>query len=138
MGNTAYVKSGHEQEFSSLAHSSVIMLRALPRTRGLVLRRGIVNMILSCVRHFLSSKEEWPQWMSAGLLLLDVMAQPTAAPLEEDCDGEEDKTSIRKGEFARMCAERKKYETLLSKTARDIVATVNGRIVKKSRKNSKS
>jgi len=153
---SAIVIAGHESDLASLCHASVILLRALPRTRPLLLRFGLVGILISCLKSETNpgrcrgkkkdtdkkqpgSLLNWPRWISPALLLLDVMAQPTAAPVDNKVDEvNSDGNNVvdvmnagcgPKGEYTRMCLEHKKQELLLSKTAQDIFAVINGKKV---------
>lgn len=160
------ILTGHESDFASLCHAAAILLRALPRTRPLVLQYGFVNIALQCIRVELHSSRRrgkrkadtvdeietttWPRWMSPILLLLEVMLQPIANPLPSDSvdynlQGVFDPNGFKigcgpKGEFTRMCSEKKAQEGVLAQTATDIFSAVNGKLPEgiARRKKSKS
>ena len=134
------VKMGCEANFAALAHTSVIFFRALPKSRPLVLRYGIVGCLLHCVRNITltsalrSGKDSsiapmvWPKWLAPALLLLEVMAQPTAVSLEDNEEEEEagvSKSSSKKGEFGRVMAEHKKQASMLARTTKHVFSAVS-------------
>jgi hypothetical protein len=141
-----------ESDFASLCHAGVILFRALPRTKPLLLRNGMLHSFLQLMRLELyprkkgsrkikrmsfmeSHSSPTPRWLSSVILLLDAMAQPTSVQLMDD--GFDDTSSGKsqqktrgmsaKGEFTRMVKLQKEQEVLLAKTANDICAAVNQR-----------
>jgi len=90
-GKRTTVADNKERDFAALCYAAVIFLRALPRTRPLLLQNGLVSSILSCLRSVVVSKTGgWPRWVVPSILLLDVMAQPSSAPIEIDGDDHTD------------------------------------------------
>jgi len=81
------VVPGKESSTASLCHCGVLFIRAIPKVRTIVLKKGLVNSIISIVEKTLSNPDitkksesnEWPIWLPSALLLLDVMAQPIVA-----------------------------------------------------------
>ena len=143
-GSNCRVINGRECQFASMCHTSVIFLRALPRTRPILLKFNLVGGLIQCLKTFSNTIRQssdavalsWPEWVSPILLLLDIMAQPTSITL--DCDDKEledaisvidaikDVTEdIEQGEFSRLCAEHKKDTEVLSKAAKIIFHAVN-------------
>ena len=130
------VKPGREASFSALCHGAVLFTRALPKTRTLVLKEGLVHHIISCIHDFLkssqdpenneqdSSKQKWPMWLAPSLLLLDIMAQPVVAFSENEKDIDEGlgETEITngKGEFVQVKDEHKSQAATLSSLAHDL------------------
>eukprot|EP00571_Detonula_confervacea_P003423 CAMPEP_0172329052 /NCGR_PEP_ID=MMETSP1058-20130122/60671_1 /TAXON_ID=83371 /ORGANISM="Detonula confervacea, Strain CCMP 353" /LENGTH=4507 /DNA_ID=CAMNT_0013046199 /DNA_START=90 /DNA_END=13614 /DNA_ORIENTATION=- len=124
------VKSGCEFSFAALVHASVIIFRALPKLRPLVLRQGFVGMITHCVRNCtLTSKDAsmiWPRWLAPSLLILEVMAQPTSVTLDDE-GGEEaglSKPANKKSEYGKVLAEHKKQTCIMAKTTKNVFSTV--------------
>lgn len=84
-GKRTTVADTKEREFAALCYATVILLRALPRTRPLLLQHGLVSCTMSCLRSVVASKTGgWPRWVAPSVLLLDVMAQPSSASIEID------------------------------------------------------
>jgi len=134
------VKVGCESSFAAVAHASVIFFRALPKSRPLILRHGLVGCLTHCVRNVTltsalrSGKDSsphhmnWPRWLSPVLLLLEVMAQPTAVSLDETEDEDENgnsKSASKKGEFGRVLAEHKKQSAALAKATRQVFSAIH-------------
>mmetsp|Transcript_14088 Transcript_14088/g.20124 ORF Transcript_14088/g.20124 Transcript_14088/m.20124 type:complete len:3340 (-) Transcript_14088:211-10230(-) len=129
------------QSFASVCHASVILLRALPHTRPILLRFNIIGRLLHRLREFASKLRQessslgflWPEWIAPSFLLLDIMAQPVSISLE-DTDEEIEAAISSKGdsgsggkrcEFARVCLENKRQRLLLSKMAKRIHVVLN-------------
>lgn len=131
------VKAGSETEssFAALVHASVVIFRALPKSRPLVLRQGLVGMLTHCVRNctlttaltLRSGKDSsmvWPRWLAPALLLLEVMAQPTSVTLVND-DGDDEapsKPASKKSEYGKVLAEHKKQTSKLARTTKSIMS----------------
>eukprot|EP00804_Cyclotella_cryptica_P030429 CCRYP_008520-RB/>CCRYP_008520-RB protein AED:0.03 eAED:0.03 QI:213/1/1/1/1/1/14/495/4469 len=124
------VKIGCETNFSALAHASVIFFRAIPRSRPLILRHGVVSCLLHCIRNVTlttslrnGSDMVWPCWLAPSLLLLELMAQPTTISLEHESelDAEAGTTKMgKKGEFAKVMAEHKKQTAAMVKSTKHV------------------
>jgi len=126
--------------FASLCHATVLCTCALPTTPVLTLQRGIVRRLISsiqfctlCRRQEESGSAEgtaWPAWLSSGLLLLDVMAQPLAAPSADfsgvdDADEELSTVGEERKQRARAIAQ---TDDIIFSSLRDIVeSTKEGR-----------
>lgn len=139
---THRVAEGKDTEFASLMHATVICLRGLPMTRSIVLKHGLVGKLLSCLRgtvsvhkHDMPKEREaskstafpsWPRWAAPSLLLLDVMAQPTADTLDVEVSEKYVEIETSK-EFHRACAEQKRQSRTLSKATRQIFSLINQR-----------
>ena len=88
-GTSWFVPDSSEAGVAALCHAAVLVTRALPKTRLLVLKEGIVRPLISCVQSFVSATIDeaparmhgasFPLWMAPSLLLLDIMAQPLVA-----------------------------------------------------------
>jgi len=141
-GSSCAVINNKGHKFSSLCHASVLFLRALPRTRPLVLKNNFVSYLSQSVKGLASKLRhrhnhdlfKWPRWLSPTLLILDVMAQPMAMLLDkgdEISDNENvtiesnDASSSRRGEYARVCAEHRKQRMVLTKTSKRISMTLS-------------
>lgn len=81
---------------AKLAHAVVLFIKALPKVRLVILKKGLVTPIVLRVESFIedamalkSEAIKWPMWLPHFLLLLDVMAQPIVAFTEEDYKQEE-------------------------------------------------
>jgi hypothetical protein len=128
------VKEGCETKFAAVTHASVILMRTIPKLRPLLLREGVVIYLLHCVRNVTTSpalrdgktQMIWPRWLSPTLLLLEVMAQPTAVSLEgakEDKDSDSDDNK-KKGEFAKVLSEHKKQTSMLAKATKQLMSSL--------------
>lgn len=153
-GSHCKITPGEEASFASLCHAAVIFLRALPRTRVIALRKNLVSCLLQCIKSSLTkiksldiiTQGSWPQWLASALLLIDIMAQPTAISLNE-CDKEDSDTHDQveknqshkdhKGEFAKVCSEHKRQISILAKTAKRICSAINERPVTAGSKKKK-
>lgn len=74
----------NERAISALCHSVVIFMRALPKTRLLVLESCLVGSVVELVTNVVGKKSTqdesaWPQFFASSLLFLEVMAQPVVA-----------------------------------------------------------
>mmetsp|Transcript_747 Transcript_747/g.1813 ORF Transcript_747/g.1813 Transcript_747/m.1813 type:complete len:4405 (+) Transcript_747:307-13521(+) len=88
-GETVFwtVIPGRESSMTSLCHSAVLFIRAMPKTRPLMLKRGLVTPIISVIATYLdqsnstnqTKRTKWPTWLPSALLMLDIMAQPIVA-----------------------------------------------------------
>ena len=116
-GSCLGVLDERDNEFSSVCHASVILLRALPKTRVLALRLGLMKLFLGYMNSFLENSKasetpsSWPCWTTPVMLLLEILAQPTAAPFDTNDEEklfsteETDKKTNGddpKGEFGRL------------------------------------
>ena len=142
------VKEGCETKFAAVTHASVIVMRTMPKLRPLLLREGVVICLLHCVRNVTTSpalrdgKSQmiWPRWLAPTLLLLEVMAQPTSVSLEDandDKDSESDDNK-KKGEFAKVLSEHKKQTSLLTKTTKQLISSLQKDTDAKKKKDKKS
>ena len=79
-----------DHAISKLTHSVVLFIKALPKVRLMVLKKGLVTPIIARVEAFMdtavtsNTAPEWPMWLPHSMLLLDIMAQPVVAFSEED------------------------------------------------------
>lgn len=69
---------------ASLCHSVVVFIRALPKTRTLLLKNNTVGKVVGCLQRAINmvdnaSQGSYPAWLAPAILLLDVMAQPIVA-----------------------------------------------------------
>jgi hypothetical protein len=77
-------EDGDNYTLSKLAHAVVLIVKALPKTRIMVLRKGLMSPIVSRLEMFatgdLDCKKdlEWPMWLPHFLLIADMMAQPAS------------------------------------------------------------
>lgn len=121
---------------SALVHASVIFFRSVPASKPLILRHGIISCLLHCVRNvtLMSSHRnggcevEWPCWLGPSLLLLELMAQPTSIPLEDENENDADTSGAKagkKGDFARVMAQHKKQSSALAKHTKNVLTTLN-------------
>jgi E3 ubiquitin-protein ligase HUWE1 len=75
----------NETRVAALCHAVVLITRALPKSRLLVLKLGIVRPLVSCLQTFQAAMESagsdflFPIWLAPCLLFLDIMAQPVVA-----------------------------------------------------------
>lgn len=129
--SNAKVSKGKEYAFSALCHSAVLLLRALPKTRIVVLENSFVSLMVHCLRSVTSKIKSTglsslPSWVSPSLLFLEVMAQPMALPPKRDDkdtspspDGTQHKSN-RRNDYEKVVSEHKKQRTLLSKASKRI------------------
>jgi hypothetical protein len=131
------VKSGCSS-FSALVHTSVIIFRAIPKLRPLVLRHGLVGMITHCIRNCtltpaLRSGTDgpvspivWPRWLAPSLLFLEMMAQPTSVTLVEE-GGEEGKPPNKKSEYGKVLTEHRSIHKRQTQTLKNILLAVSNK-----------
>jgi E3 ubiquitin-protein ligase HUWE1 len=83
-----YIEDHNEASFSALCHASVLMTRSLPKTRLLVLEKGISRKMVGCMKHSTDTMRlakvnfsdiRVPMWLTPAMLLLEVMSQPIVA-----------------------------------------------------------
>lgn len=68
----------------------------------------------------------WPSWLAPCLLLLELMAQPTSFPVEDDADNEGNAAKTgKKGDFSKVIVEHKKQKAALAKHTKHIFAVLN-------------
>ena len=88
-----------------------------------------------------ASPLSWPCWTSPVMLLLEVLAQPTAASIDTSVeesfftDDDKDKKRIGDGhkeEFCRLIVERNKQSEHISKVAKDIMNAIHGKPIQSS------
>ena len=141
------VKSGCSS-FSALVHTSVIIFRAIPKLRPLVLRHGLVGMITHCLRNCtltpaLRSGADgavspilWPRWLAPSLLFLEVMAQPTSVTLEEEG------SLHKKSEYGKVLMEHRSLHKRQTQTLKNILLVVSnkdsGKVTPKKKKDAES
>lgn len=130
-GSSAKVIAEKDDNFTALCHSLILFLRALPKTRIIVLEENFTSLIIHCLRTVTSKVKSagfssLPPWISSALLFLEIMAQPMALPAKRD-----DKDSIlkpldsplkpnRRDDYEKVASEHKKQRTNLSKTSKKI------------------
>lgn len=142
------VKEGCETKFAAITHACVIVMRTMPKLRPLLLREGAVICLLHCVRNVTTSpalrdgKSQmiWPRWLAPTLLLLEVMAQCTSVSLEDVAgvkDSESDDNK-KKGEFSKVLSEHKKQTSMLAKTTKQLISSLQKDTVSKKKKDKKS
>lgn len=84
------VETGDDVIVSKLAHSTVLVVKALPKTRLMVLRKGLISPIVARLKNFTESEltqleaPDWPMWLPPFLLIVDTMAQPVVVFAEDD------------------------------------------------------
>lgn len=128
------VKEGCETKFAAITHACVIVMRSMPTLRPLLLREGVVICLLHCVRNVTTSpalrdgksRMIWPRWLAPTLLLLEIMAQSTSVSLEdakEEKDSESDDNK-KKGEYAKVLSEHKKQTSMLAKTSKQLISSL--------------
>lgn len=94
-GEVVYsVAEGATASVAALCHAAVLITQALPKTRLLVLKEGLVRGLVSCIHSCFASFSKIPQpesprlslpmWISPAMLLLDIMAQPMVAFTDDD------------------------------------------------------
>lgn len=127
-----------EPSLAALCHAAVLFTRALPKTRILVLQKGLVHSLVSCIHSFVRMQVQqdsarpfiWPMWLAPSLLLLDIMAQPVVA----FSDGELIKAMIEGGdlslsevhdEFKQVRDEHKAQAAGLSDMANNIFSAIS-------------
>jgi hypothetical protein len=160
------VKSGCSS-FSSLVHMSVIIFRAIPKLRPLVLRHGLVGMTTHCLRNCTLTPARqsgtdgpvsplvWPRWLAPLLLFLEVMAQPTSVTLDEE-GGEEGAVGVgggggvavtgkpphRKSEYGKVLMEHRSLHKRQTQTLKNILLAVSnkdsGKFTPKKKKDAES
>ena len=148
------IKSEDANQFASLCHGSVLLLRSLPRLRSLVLKDNLVTSLVDCIRNVTidlakidSAKAKsymWPKWISSALLLLDIMARPIAMCNETDeqiskqDEHEARKTpaTSRRNEYTRVLSEHKRQQTLLLKVSRRITLSLDSGTITDKKKSS--
>lgn len=70
----------------------------------------------------------WPCWLAPSLLLLELMAQPTTVPLENESESDPELGAVKigkKGEFAKVMAEHKKQTSALTKSTKHVFSVLN-------------
>jgi E3 ubiquitin-protein ligase HUWE1 len=112
---------------ASLCHATVLFIRALPRTRLSVLKLNIVSDLVACVSVYLESRDpgerSTPAWMTPSLLLLDIMAQPSAALSGDQHEVGNAEVEI---DFHRVHKDHKDRLAELSHTADSVFSLING------------
>lgn len=127
------VPEANEASVSALCHAVVLFTRALPKTRGLVLKYDLVAPLVASVYtalnlNQLSSSQsqgtEMPSWMAPALLLIDIMCQPVVGFSGDDLErlGLRDE---KEGELVEVRNEQKKQAEELSESAKQIFAAVS-------------
>jgi hypothetical protein len=134
-GSNANVLKGKDEIFATLCHSLVLFLRALPRTRIIVLENNLVSLIIHCLRSVTSKVKSagfssLPPWASPALLFLEVMAQPMALPVKSNDKDTASKPmdtptkSNRRDDYEKVASEHKKQRAALSKTSKKITSAL--------------
>ena len=96
--------SQNDHAIAALCHAVVLFTRALPKTRLMVLESCLVGDVVSLLSEQVIAKLPihsfvWPEFLSASLLFLEVMAQPVVAftgkdPLKDFTDIYKDEASL--------------------------------------------
>ncbi|GAX13555.1 E3 ubiquitin-protein ligase HUWE1 [Fistulifera solaris] len=124
---------------ASLCHATVLFIRALPRTRLSVLKFNIVSDLVACLSVYLESRDpsvrSSPAWMTPSLLLLDIMAQPSAVLTE---DQSEDGGAEVESDFHRVYKDHSDRLAALSCTADAVFSLINGHEGSRDAQNSSS
>lgn len=122
------VDEENEACFASLCHATVLIARALPKVRILLLKEGLVRRLVSCVKSFVSvmlaeekQSANFPLWLAPSFLLLDTMAQPIAAFSDEETV-KSILSSDPDEEFMAVQAEHKRQIADLINTAQSLLA----------------
>lgn len=110
--------------FASLCHVTVILLRALPGTRILVLERNLVKSIVQCIRSVSKnySSAEVPLWLTPAVLFVEVMVKPVSLP--SDIPRSESQEDKRANELEKVFHEHRKQKKILQKTSKRINAAL--------------
>ena len=130
----ASVIEGKEGYFTSACHTTVLLLRAMPKIRICALKMNTVSLLLQCLRSVTSKIRSsdfcglLPSWVTPALLLLEVMAQPMVLPpkIDEATEVDEEKKadflglSKRRDDYDKVASEHKKQRMTVSKTAKRI------------------
>jgi len=127
---------GRESSFASLCHCTLLFIRAIPKTRTLLLKEGLVSCTISIITNYLKHSsshvfktegKKWPVWFPSTLLMLDIMAQPIVAFSAKDDSGDSDKggDSNPDQEFNQVKDEHKKQTLDLSDLAYQLFSALN-------------
>ncbi|KAG7352855.1 HECT-domain ubiquitin-transferase [Nitzschia inconspicua] len=127
--STWSVISGHDASLSSLIHCTVIVVRALPKERVLILKEELVGKIISIVSGVLKKLRNGevdcatrlPPWLPSSLLLLELMAQPFVAFPKKD----EPEDEIGSTEMNEVKLEHAKYMADFSCLAQALISALS-------------
>lgn len=125
------VIDGNDQSFASICHALVLILRAIPRLRILVLKKNVMSTLLQCLKGFCSKLKHtrdrkqslWPSWLAPCILIFDIMAEPMS--LEEDKDSTDKNSSNSRTDWNRVYAEHKRQQGTLTKVSKRISSTID-------------
>eukprot|EP00536_Pseudo-nitzschia_multiseries_P010994 jgi/Psemu1/326262/estExt_fgenesh1_pg.C_3550003 len=134
---TWIVIPGYESSMASLCHCAVLFIRALPKTRIMMLKTGLVTSTISVLatysnqRNFkdLSKRMKWPTWLPSTLLMLDIMAQPIVAFSSKNSsdDPKQSDDSIFDKEYYELKKDHEKQTRDLSTLAHRLFSVLNQR-----------
>jgi len=130
------IKKTKDRSFASLCLLAGLLLRALPKTRTLVLKKNLVTILTHCSKGATSKlkssgPDTLPPWISSVLLFLEMMAQPMSLPVEHDekessqSEKHTPTKQIRRDDYERVCSEHKKQRASLAKTSKKISAVLS-------------
>ena len=125
------VIAGNDQSFASICHALVLVLRAIPRLRILVLKKNVMSTLLQCLKGFCSKLKHtrdrkqslWPSWLTPCILMFDIMAEPMS--LDEDEDSTDKDSSNSRTDWNRVCAEHKRQQLTLTKVSKRISSAID-------------
>ncbi|GKY98288.1 hypothetical protein MPSEU_000786400 [Mayamaea pseudoterrestris] len=119
-----------DQAFAALCHAAVLVTRAIPKSRVLVLQNNLISSIVAAVNSSskaLTTDTKTPRWFSSALLLLDVMAEPFAGFADEEFSKSmlNGNTSSENDELKRVQAEHKTLATALGEATTSLFLAIN-------------
>jgi hypothetical protein len=124
------VDDGKDGKFASLCHAVVLLLRAMPKMRIRALQMNITSIVVQCLRGVTSKIrlvkfKSCPRWVTAALLLIEVMAQPMILLNDKggkDLDLKSDSSKIlqKTSDYEKVCSCHRKRQNAISQTAKRI------------------
>jgi len=124
------VDDGKADNFSSLCHAAVLLLRAMPKMRIHALQRNIASIVVQCLRGATSKIrllkfKSFPPWITPALLLIEVMSHPMILLTdgnEKDLESKaDDSRAMQKtSDYEKVCSCHRKRQNVVIQNAKRI------------------
>lgn len=109
--------------FSCLSHSSLILVRAFPSLKTVLLQCNVCSSLVGSLERFLKTNESaWPVWFSPCILLLDALTQPASLFSRNEMDI----PPVDQNELEEIKQEHLSKSIEVSRAGKEVMAVIKG------------